>query len=132
MTDNAARNKKVIVEALTDAYGKRDFAKLEKWFAPDYIQQNPFIPAGRDGLRGYIEKLPAERRYEAGIALAQGDIVMLHGRYSGGDRKTFIALDIFRFEGDRVVEHWDVLQEEVPVEKTVAGNPMFTKPAGWV
>jgi predicted SnoaL-like aldol condensation-catalyzing enzyme len=25
-----------------------------------------------------------------------------------------------------VVEHWDVLQEEVPVEKTVAGNPMFT------
>jgi predicted SnoaL-like aldol condensation-catalyzing enzyme len=132
MTDNAARNKKAVVEALTDAYASRDFVKLEKWFAPDYIQHNPFIPASRDGLRSYIEKLPAERRYEAGIALAQGDIVMLHGRYSGGDRKTFVALDIFRFEGDRVVEHWDVLQEEVPVEKTVAGNPMFTKPAGWV
>jgi hypothetical protein len=34
MTDNAARNKKAVVEALTDAYAKRDFAKLEKWFAP--------------------------------------------------------------------------------------------------
>src|SRR5580692_11361891 len=50
MTDNAARNKKVIVEVLTDAYTKRDFAKLEKWFAPAYVQHNPFIPAGRDGL----------------------------------------------------------------------------------
>jgi len=90
-TDNAPRNKIVIIEVLTDAYTNRDFAKLEKSFAPDYIQQNPFIPAGRDGLRGYIEKLPPERRSEAEIALAQGDIVRVHGRYSGGDRKTLIA-----------------------------------------
>jgi hypothetical protein len=47
MTDNAARNRKVIVEALTDAYAKRDFANLEKWFVPDYIQHNPFIPGRR-------------------------------------------------------------------------------------
>lgn len=50
---------------------------------------------------------------------------MIHGRYTGGTGKTLIGIDIFRFKGDRVVEHWDVLQEEVPVEKTVAGNPMF-------
>jgi len=59
--------------------------------------------------------------------IAEGDLVMAHGRYSGGG-KTLIAADIFRFEGDRIVEHWDVLQEEVATEKTVAGNPMFTKP----
>jgi hypothetical protein len=50
-------------------------------------QHNPFIPAGRDGLCGYIEKLPAERRYETGNALAQRELVRVHGRYSGGDRK---------------------------------------------
>ena len=50
---------------------------------------------------------------------------MIHGRYAGGTGKTLIAIDIFRFEDDRVVEHWDVLQEEVPGDKTVAGNPTF-------
>jgi len=50
----------------------------------------------------------------------------VHGRYFGGDRKNLVAADIFRFENDKVIEHWDVLQEEVPAAQTVAGNPMFT------
>jgi predicted SnoaL-like aldol condensation-catalyzing enzyme len=60
--------------------------------------------------------------------VAEGDLVMVHGRYSGGGRKSLIVVDIFRFDGDQVVEHWDVLQEKVPAENTVAGNPMSTKP----
>jgi predicted SnoaL-like aldol condensation-catalyzing enzyme len=130
MTDAAARNKAIIIEALTSAYMKRDFTALERSFSPDYIQHNPFIPGKRAGLRAFVEGLPADRSYEAGRIVAEGDLVMVHGRYSGGDRKTFVAVDIFRFEGDRVVEHWDVLQEEVPAEKTVAGNAMFTRPGG--
>lgn len=90
-----------------------------------YLQHNPFIPGSRTGLRGFVENLPKGRSYEPGMAVAEGDLVMIHGRYSGGTGKTLIAIDIFRFEDDRVVEHWDVLQEEVPVDKTVAGNPMF-------
>ncbi len=128
MTENTTRNKAIIIDALTSAYAKRDFTALEQWFSPDYIQHNPFIPGSRAGLRGYVESLPMGRSYEPGRIVAEGDLVMVHGRYSGGDRKTFIAVDIFRFEGDQVVEHWDVLQEEVPAEKTVAGNAMFTRP----
>jgi predicted SnoaL-like aldol condensation-catalyzing enzyme len=127
MTEIAARHKAAIVEALTSAFTKRDFAALERWFAPEYVQHNPFIPGTRDGLRAYIASLPPDRRYEPGMVLAEGEFVMIHGRYSGGEgRKTFVAADIFRFENDRVVEHWDVLQEEVPAEQTVAGNAMFT------
>lgn len=36
-----------------------------------------------------------------------------------------VAVDIFRVQNGKLVEHWDVLQEEVP---TVSGNPMFTVP----
>jgi predicted SnoaL-like aldol condensation-catalyzing enzyme len=39
-----------------------------------------------------------------------------------------VAVDIFRVEGGKVLEHWDVLQEEVPIASTANGNPMFTKP----
>ena len=48
--------------------------------------------------------------YEPGVIIVEGDLVVAHGRYSSGG-KTLIATDFFRFEGDFVVEHWDVLQE---------------------
>lgn len=126
MTEKTTHNKAVIVEALTNAYLKRDFTALEQWFSPDYIQHNPYIPGTRAGLRSFIESLPKGRSYEHGMIVAEGDLVMVHGRYSGGARSTLVAVDIFRFEGGRVVEHWDVLQEEVPTPKTVAGNAMFS------
>jgi len=126
MTDSAQR-KVIVIEALTKAFNDRDFSVLEAWWSPNYIQHNPFIPAKRAGLRGFVEALPRERRYEHGRAFAEGDFVIVHGRYVGGDSKTLVAADIFRFENDQVIEHWDVLQEEVPAAETKAGNPMFTK-----
>jgi len=123
-----AKRKAVVVEALTKAFNDRDFRVLEQWWSPEYIQHNPFIPAKRDGLRSFVEALPRERHYECGRVFAEGDYVIVHGRYIGGDDKALVAADIFRFENDKVIEHWDVLQEEVPASQTAAGNPMFTKP----
>ena len=127
MTDLAKR-KAIVVEGLTKAFNDRDFSVLEQWWSPDYIQHNPFIPPKRGGLRAFIEKLPRERRYEPGRVFADGDYVIVHGRYVGGGGRILVAADIFRFEDDKVIEHWDVLQDEVPVAQTLAGNPMFTKP----
>jgi len=121
-----AKRKAVVVEALTKAFNDRDFSLLEEWWSPEYIQHNPFIPAKRSGLRSFVEGLPKERRYEHGRVFADGEYVIVHGRYFGGDGKNLVAADIFRFENDKVIEHWDVLQEEVPAAQTVAGNPMFT------
>lgn len=128
MTDKTSRHKAIVLEFLTKTFTDRDLTALDRWLSPDYIQHNPSIPAKRAGLRALVEKYPEGRHYEPGkIIIGEGDLVMVHGRYSGGGGKTLIAADIFRFEGDLIVEHWDVLQEEVATEKTVAGNPMFTK-----
>ena len=51
--------------------------------------------------------------------------VMVHGRYNNWGGKTMLAVDIFRLENGKVVEHWDVMQEEVPADKAVNGNAMF-------
>jgi predicted SnoaL-like aldol condensation-catalyzing enzyme len=40
-----------------------------------------------------------------------------------------IAVDIFRVADGKVIEHWDVMQEEVPASATASGNPMFTSAA---
>ena len=65
--------------------------------------------------------------YELGMAVADGDLVMVHGRYTGWGPKPMVAVDIFRVEDGKVVEHWDVLQEEVPAASTASGNAMFTR-----
>jgi predicted SnoaL-like aldol condensation-catalyzing enzyme len=122
------RNKAVILEFLTTAFSSKDFTALDRYLHPDYVQHNPFIPPAKAGLRGFIAGLPDTTRYEPGAIIAEGDLVMVHGRYSGGLGKPLIGIDIFRFEDGLVVEHWDVLQDEVAAQDTVAGNPMFTNP----
>ncbi|MCT9108832.1 nuclear transport factor 2 family protein [Streptomyces mirabilis] len=129
------RNKAVILEILTTGFSSRDFTALDRYLHPDYVQHNAFIhiPPANAGLRGFIADRPDTTRYEPGAITAEGDLVMVHGRYSGGFDKPLLGIDIFPFEDGLVVEQWDVLQDEVAAQDTVAGNPMFTNPqAGWV
>lgn len=61
------------------------------------------------------------------MVAADGDIAMVHGRCVGWAPKPVVGVDIFRVSEGKVAEHWDVLQEEAPVELTKSERPMFTK-----
>jgi predicted SnoaL-like aldol condensation-catalyzing enzyme len=61
------------------------------------------------------------------MAVAEGELVMVHGRYTGWGPKLMVAVDIFRVKDGKLVEHWDVMQEEVLASATASGNAMFTK-----
>jgi hypothetical protein len=52
------------------------------------------------------------RRYESALAVAEGEFVMVQGRFSGGGRPTKIVVDILRVENGRLGEHWEVMQDE--------------------
>jgi predicted SnoaL-like aldol condensation-catalyzing enzyme len=84
------------------------------------------MPNGTEVLKGWIGSIGPEFKYEPGMVIADGDLVMAHGRYSGMGPKPMIAVDIFRLASGKIVEHWDILQEETL--KTVSGNPMFPTP----
>ena len=54
---------------------------------------------GRDGLFNLIRAVPATLRYESGLILAEGDYVIVHGRFSGNGRPAaWIAADVVRIE----------------------------------
>ncbi|MBA1145114.1 nuclear transport factor 2 family protein [Mesorhizobium neociceri] len=120
--------KQIALCALTGAFIDRDASVVERYFAPDYIQHNPAIPNGPSAIPGLIAGLSKDFSYEPGMVVAEGDLVMVHGRYVGWGPKPMIAVDIFRVANGKVAEHWDVLQEEVPRSATASGNPMFTHP----
>ena len=120
-----ADNSEIVRSALTDMFVKRDPGAAERYFSTDYIQHNPRFANGRDVLPGLITSLPADFRYEMGMMVAEGDLVMVHNRYTSIAPSPMIAVDIYRVRDGRIVEHWDVLQEETPASGSANGNAMF-------
>ena len=58
--------------------------------------------------------------------MAEGDFVMVHGRFSGfGAPVNWIATDILRVKNGILVEHWDVIQDEATEEQSKSKAPMF-------
>src|SRR5580704_2900553 len=125
-SSTAASNKALVSEVMNAVFVRRDWSLVERHFAVDYIQHNPAVPNGRDAIPTLVSTLGPGFRYEAGMIVAEGDLVMIHGRYTGWGPKPMVAVDIFRVADGKLVEHWDVLQEEVPATSTANGNPMFS------
>ena len=122
----AAKNKAIVLEAFETLFNKRDYAAAEKFWSPNYIQHSAHIPPGREGLFELVKAAPPTLKYEPGLIVAEGDFVIVHGRFSGHGRpKSWIAADILRIEDGILVEHWDVIQDEATQEQSKSGRPMF-------
>ena len=121
----AKSNKDIVLEVLRRSFVERDPTVVEEYVGPNYTQHNPAIADGPSAIVKMIPTLTG-LTYEPGMAVADGDLVMVHGRYTGWGPKPMVAVDIFRVADGKVVEHWDVLQEEVPAANTASGNAMFT------
>ena len=120
------QNKAIVLEAFDTLFNQRDYAAAEKFWSPHYIQHSAHIAPGRDGLFDLIKSLPPTLQYEHGTIVAEGNFVIVHGRFSSfGLPVNWIAADIVRIEDGVLVEHWDVIQDEVTQEQSKSGQPMF-------
>src|ERR1700674_3477172 len=120
------RNKALVLEAFDTLFNKRDYDAAERYWSPNYIQQSRPIAPGRDGLFDLVKSIPPTLKYEPGMIVADGDLVIVHGRFSGfGASVDWIVADILRIEDGVLVEHWDVIQDEATHEQSKSGTPMF-------
>jgi predicted SnoaL-like aldol condensation-catalyzing enzyme len=116
----------IVMEAFDTLFNKRDYAAAERFWSPNYIQHSAYIEPGRDGLFGLIKRSPPALRYGPGLIGAEGDFVVIHGRFSGfGLPVNWIAADIIRMKDGILLEHWDVIPDEAAQEQSKSGNPMF-------
>ena len=111
-------NKRLVLEAFDtlfnngttrkrDAFGRRTISSTARTF--DLIRSSP-----------------ATLRYKPGTIVAEGNYVIVHGRFTNTGRpKNWIAADIVRVADGLLAEHWDVLQDEATEAESQSGLPMF-------
>jgi len=125
---NQERNKTLVLQAFDLLFNKRDYTSAERYWSPHYIQHSAHIAPGREGLFNLIKSIPPTLKYEPGTIVAEGDFVIVHGRFSDfGAPVNWIAADIVRIQNGILVEHWDVIQDEATEEQSKSGAPMFGK-----
>ncbi|WP_327349421.1 MULTISPECIES: nuclear transport factor 2 family protein [unclassified Streptomyces] len=115
------QNKELVLKAFDTLFEKRDYATAEEFWSEEYVQHSRHIPPGREGLFGLVRSLPDTLHYEQQLVVAEGDYVMLYGRYSGtGNPEAAVVADVVRIKDGKLAEHWDVWEEEATRDESAS------------
>jgi predicted SnoaL-like aldol condensation-catalyzing enzyme len=117
-------NKQIVLQAMDELFHQKDRTAIERYWHPSYLQHNPSMIDGHEGLISLLPALDASFRWSPGIVVEENDIVITHSLVNGWGPAPVIVVDIFRLEDGKIAEHWDVVQEEVPALKSASGNVM--------
>jgi predicted SnoaL-like aldol condensation-catalyzing enzyme len=122
-------NRKTVLAFNEMAFRDHQAKKAAELYLGDvYIQHNPYVPNGPEAFATFFSKFTKEHptaSVDVKRVVAEGDLVVVHSHFKlTPDAKGSAAVDIFRLEKGRIVEHWDVVQD-VPAEPAPNGNTMF-------
>lgn len=120
----------LVLALFAAAFVDHDPQAARPLLAPGYIQHNPAIPTGADGL---LKAIPLVKKSGMTVTthrvISEKNYVVMHNTYKNADAfgaPTLIAFDVFRVENGRVAEHWDNLQPEP--KTTMSGRSMTDGP----
>jgi predicted SnoaL-like aldol condensation-catalyzing enzyme len=89
-----------------------------------YVQHNLDVADGVEGVRELMRRLPRGATKVNTVRVFQdGDFVFAHSEYDFFGPK--VGFDIFRFEGGKIVEHWDTVAEIPKKEHWKNANGKF-------
>ena len=122
-------NKQVVYHIFKDILEGSNVDAIDKYLTARYIQHNPNIPSGHDGLRKMLSmvkpKAPAEKLSAHVVAVvAEGDLVVvstvqpLPDPRSPGKTYTTTHFDMWRIQDGKADEHWDEAQLGPPPGST--------------
>ena len=112
-------------DAFDTLFNKRDYVAAERFWSPNYIQHSAHIEPGRDGLFNLIRSAPDTLRYEHQLIVAEGDYVIVHGRFRTRPAGSLGRRGYCQDRERPPAEHWDVLQDEATKVGSKSGLPMF-------
>ncbi|MEM7303688.1 MAG: nuclear transport factor 2 family protein [Pseudomonadota bacterium] len=122
--------KELVLALFMAAFVDHDPDAARQLVTPDYIQHNPQVQTGAEGLTNII---PLVKKSGMTVTthrvITEGDMVVLHNTFDNAHAfgaPSLAAFDVFRVKDGKVVEHWDNLQP-VP-DTTISGRGMTDGP----
>jgi len=114
-TDEEQQNIELIRGLYRDVLGPMDSSKVDDYIVEDYIQHSPLAESGREPLKVFLDFIQGESPdavHDLKRLFADGDMVISHTHVNRFPGDTGLAVaDFFRIENNKIVEHWDVIQE---------------------
>ncbi|WP_272150614.1 nuclear transport factor 2 family protein [Tenacibaculum aiptasiae] len=117
--DKTEANKEIVTNFINDVlFGKAPQKITDYVSSEEYLQHDPMVKDGLAGLNEAIEYLTSQNnmfKYQKlHKVLGEGNFIltMSEGEWNG---KSQAFYDLFRLKDDKIVEHWDVIQE-IPSE----------------
>ena len=108
------KNKEVIRRFYQVFFNDHIVDSADRYVREDYVQHNPGVEQGRDGLkRAFAEKFREHPEFALDIQMliAENDMVAVYLKNVAPDGTTRCrVVDIYRLEEGMLAEHWDVLQ----------------------
>jgi predicted SnoaL-like aldol condensation-catalyzing enzyme len=107
--------REIVLAFYETSFNEKNAEKAAEFLGDRYLQHNPSVVDGADALLRFVrfrrERFP-QAHNEVKMVIAEGDLVVLYVHVvlvpgTPGRR----IIDIFRVEDDKVVEHWDVVQD---------------------
>lgn len=121
------RNKEIVLKAMDELFHQKDATAIERYWHEAYLQHNPSMINGHEGLKNLLPVLDPKFKWQPGIMVEENNIVITHSLVHGWGPDPVIVVDIFRLEDGKIAEHWDVVQEETPASKSASGNTMTSR-----
>ena len=94
-------------------YRRKDVrAAFDRYVAADYVQHNPGLADGRDAARDALAPMFADPGFSPLVIrlLVDGDLGAVHLKIVRNGSPVAAVVDLYRAEGESIVEHWDVIQ----------------------
>ena len=126
-TPEQKRKAELVMEFYQKFVIEGDLSIGPRYIGDPYIQHNTIVDNGLEGVIAFVKELRRkypEMTFEFKRVLVDGDYVLLHSHViTKPELRGVSVFDLFRLDGDKLAEHWDVIQN-IP-EKTASGNSMF-------
>ena len=105
-------NKEIVLNFYRDVWNAHDDSKVAQYVCEDYVQHNPTVEQGRQGLLNFLKFFfTKEAEHDIQLALEDGDLVAVYVHVTFNDGSKAIVTDIYRLVDGVIVEHWDGVQK---------------------